>query len=148
MSVRVYLEKNLTPELIEEALPLIKALHMEAMGHELPGLNTDFLRDAVIADMLRVVLARDGAKLVGFLLAFQITSLTGKKQINIHQIYVLPEYRARGRSPAVAMVELIQTLALGAKAAVCAVARGKVATEFYIAMGATPAELVLEFSNG
>lgn len=148
MSVRVYLEKNLTPDLVEEAMPLIKALHLEAMGHEIPGLNTDFLRDAVIADMLRVVVARDGQKLIGFLLAFQVTSLTGKKQINIHQVYVEPEYRARGRSPAVTMVELIQTLAVGAKASVSAVARGKLATDFYIAMGATPTELVLEFNNG
>lgn len=147
MSVRVYLETNFTPDIAEEIVPLYRALHMETLGQELPGLNTDFLRDAVITDMLRVVLVRDDTKLVGFMLAYQGVSITGKKQITINQIYVEPGYRARGRSPAVQMVELIQTLATGAKATVNAVARGQLAIDFYIAMGATPVELVLEFNN-
>lgn len=153
MSVRVYLESNFTPDVAEEIVPLYRALHMETLGEELPGLNTDFLRDAVITDMLRVVLARDGTKLVGFMLAYQGVSLTGKKQITITQIYVDREYRGRGRNKerernvATTMVELIQTLALGAKAVVGIVARGQRAIDFYVGMGATPVELILEFKN-
>lgn len=148
MSVRVYLEKSLTPALIEEGMPLLKALHIEAMGCEIPGIDTQFIQNAVEADMLRVVVARDGPKLVGFLMAFQTSSLTGQKWININQIYVLPEYRARGRSPGVAMVELVKTLAVGAKAKLSAIGRGNTAIDFYIAMGGTPVEIVLEFKDG
>ena len=151
MSVRVYLETNFTPDIAEEIVPLYRALHMETLGQELPGLNTDFLRDAVITDMLRVVLVRDDTKLVGFMLAYQGVSITGKKQITITQIYMDPAYRGRKteheRSPAAKMVELIQTLALGAKAVVSIVARGERAIKFYVALGATPVELVLEFNN-
>ena len=145
MSVRVYLEKNLTPELVEESMPLIKALHLEGEGTELKALNVAFLRDAVAADMARVVLARDGEKLVGFMMAVQTTSLTNEKQLLIHQTYVMPEYRARGRSPAVAMIELLKTFAAGAGAVLYVVTKGEVGPKFYIAMGAEPVELVMRF---
>ena len=145
MSIRVYLEKNLTPELVEEAMPLIKALHLEGEGTELKAFNTAFLRDAVIADMVRVVLARDGEKLVGFMLAYQSTSLTNEKQLLIHQTYVMPEYRARGRSPAVAMIELLKTFAAGAGSVLFVVAKGDAGPKFFMAMGAEPVELIMRF---
>jgi GNAT superfamily N-acetyltransferase len=145
MSVRVYLERALTPELLEEALPLVRALHLEVEGVPLPSLNVEMLGHLSAGNALVVALARDEDRLVGFLLATVAANLTGTKLVIIEQTYLLPEYRAKGFNPAIAMFDLMKTFALGAQAQLRAVARGTTAADFYVGLGGVATEVTLEF---
>ena len=86
--IRVYLENNVTPDLIEEAVPLIRDLHQEVVGAPLQALNVEFLRAAVSANIIRVVLAREEGKLVGFILMYMFTSILGRSEATINHVYV------------------------------------------------------------
>lgn len=145
MSTRVTLEANLTPALLEEALPLVRAMHEEVMGVPLPGLNIDMLGNAATAGVLRVVFARDDAKMIGFMVLFVGPNLLGRKQVTINQTYLSPAYRGLGHNTAVDMFQLAKSFASGAGAQLLAMARGTTAADFFVGLGGVPAELLLEF---
>jgi len=145
MSVRVYIEKNLTPELVEEALPLMRAAHLEVLGRPLAGVNTNFLGGAAKTGIVRLVLARDGDKMVGYAFGLQVETFTNERQLLLSQIYVDPEYRKKGRAPAVQMVQLFKAMADGAGAKLTAVGHGQENIDFYISMGGSPSEIMLDF---
>ena len=147
MSTRVTLEAALTPTLLEEALPLVRAMHEEVMGVPLPGLNIDMFGVLAAADALRVVIARDEDKLIGFMVLFIGPNLLGRKQVTINQTYLAPAYRNKKHNPAVDMFALAKTFAAGAGAQLVAMARGTAAADFFVGLGGQPAELLLEFSE-
>lgn len=142
-------EISLTPELLAEALPLVKALYQEHHGVDLPGLNANHVRDALAADVGRLVTARSNNTLVGFAWAYVTEDLLGRKAMSIQQLYVSPAFRAAGRSAAVQLVTYLRSMAasLGVQDVTADVAvQGNLA--FYQAMGAEVVGYTVRFKNG
>ncbi len=142
-------ETSLTPELLAEALPLVKALYQEHHGVELPGLNANHIRDALAAGVAKLVTARHEGQLIGFAFAYVSDDLLGRPTMLIQQTYVSPEFRAAGRSAAVQIINFLRSMAktTGIQEVTVDVAKqGNVA--FFEAMGAEVVGFTLRFKHG
>jgi len=147
VSIRVYLERNVTPQLIEDALPLVQAMHREIKGGPLPGLNSDFIRDAIASDVLKVVLARDGDQLIGFLTMYVFRSILGAMEASITHVYVDKTHRGRKLAVADQMVQLARAMADAAKARCSVVAEKEHAINLFLRTGFVATGAVLESAH-
>ena len=148
MTIRVYLEKNVTPALIEEAVPLIRQMHVETQGAPLRGLNTNFLRDAVMSNLIRVIVARDGATLVGFMLMYTFESILGEKHATITDVYVDKPHRGKALNVADQMMALATAMADAGGAKCSAIARKEHAINMFLRNGFVATGVSLERAHG
>ena len=115
--IRVAFESTVTPQLVEEAMPLIRVLFAGVKGAQAPVLlNIDFLRSAAESRTMRVITARDGDRMVGFAVLFVYDTISNEKHVNIRHIIVAKAYRGKEHGIADQMVMLARTLADGLNA--------------------------------
>lgn len=146
--IRVYLENNVTPDLIEEAVPLIRDLHQEVVGTPLQALNVEFLRAAVSANIIRVVLAREEGKLVGFILMYMFTSILGQSEATINHVYVAKTHRGTELGVADQLLSVAVAMADAAGARCSAVAEREHAINLFLRNGFEAKGVSLERGNG
>lgn len=148
MSIRVYLEKNVTPEVVEEALPLIRALHKEVKGTELVGLNAEYFQNAMTADVMRAVAARDGPTLVGFLVMYVCKSALGVQEATITHIFVDKKYRGKTHAVGAQMISVALAIvdALGIRCEY--IAEKEHVINLFLQAGFKPAGIKMGYNNG